>query len=66
MGGLIMEDKIPVWTSKTLWCSLIVAVAPLFPPLQAVIVANPEITSLAVGGLFAILRLFTKKPLGVK
>jgi hypothetical protein len=58
-----MQYKSP-WFSKTLWCSVIIAVAPFIPPVQAVIVAHPEIVSVAVGGLFALLRVVTKQPIG--
>ena len=47
------------WESKTLWVSLIVAVAPLFPPAQAFIIANPTAVAGAVGAVFAALRLWT-------
>ena len=56
-----MLDGIPVWASKTLWMSLIVAVAPFFPPAQAVLIANPEITYVVVGGIFAVLRVISGK-----
>lgn len=56
-----METTKP-WMSKTLWAGLIVAIAPFFPPVQAIVVANPEIASIAVGAIFSALRLVTKKP----
>jgi hypothetical protein len=52
-------DGAAPWESKTLWVSLIVAVAPLFPPAQAFIVANPTAVAGAVGAVFAALRLWS-------
>lgn len=46
------------WQSKTLWTSLIVAVAPLIPPVQALLVANPELAGTIVALVFAGLRVF--------
>lgn len=43
--------------SKTIWVSIFVALSGFFPPLQALIVANPEIASSAIGALFGILRV---------
>lgn len=56
------SPNVPAWKSKTLWAALIVAVAPVFPPAQALIAANPEIVGAIVGGIFAVLRVFTSKP----
>lgn len=56
-----MEATKP-WMSKTLWAGLIVAVAPFFPPAQAVLLAHPEAAGLVVGAIFSVLRLVTKKP----
>ncbi len=46
--------------SKTIWVSVIVAVAAFFPSVQVAISANPEIVGMVVGGIFAVLRLITK------
>lgn len=57
-----METTKP-WASKTLWAGVIVAVAPFFPPVQAVLIANPETASILVGALFSLLRLISGKTL---
>ncbi len=49
--------------SKTLWVSIIVAIAPLFPSVRAILVANPESAGLIVAGVFSVLRVLTGKPL---
>ena len=49
-----------VLKSKTFWMSLIVALAPLIPPVQAYVQANTEMVGLMVGGIFAVLRVITK------
>ena len=56
--------KKPAWKSKTLWSSILIAIAPLFPPAQAWIAANPEVYNAVLGGLFAVLRFVTKDKLG--
>jgi len=43
--------------SKTIWTSILVAVSGLFPPVQALMIANPEIASCVIGGLFGLLRI---------
>jgi hypothetical protein len=60
-----MDIKKP-WHSKTLWAGLLVAVAPFFPPLQAVLVANPEAAGMIVGALFSGLRFVTKDQVVLK
>ena len=60
-----METKKP-WMSKTLWAGLIIAIAPFFPPAQAVIIANPELVSMLVGALFAGLRVVSEKKVVLK
>lgn len=47
------------WQSKTLWVSAVVAGASFVPAVQAVAIANPEIVGLALGGVFALLRIIT-------
>lgn len=59
------EEKSPL-QSKTIWTSVLIAVAGFFPPIQAIVIANPEIASIAVGGLFSISRLFQKKKVTIK
>lgn len=49
--------------SKTLWVSLIIALAPLFPAVREILVANPEAASMVVGGVVAFLRVITKQPI---
>ena len=46
--------------SKTLWVSLIVGIAPLFPAVQTYIKANPEIAGTIVATVFGVLRVLTK------
>lgn len=51
-----------VLKSKTLWVSLIVAIAPLFPVVQDIVSKNPEAVAGIVGAVFAILRITTTQP----
>lgn len=44
---------------------MIVAIAPFFPPAQAMIIANPEIAGIIVGGVFSLLRVLNGKTLPV-
>lgn len=60
----VSENK-QFWASKTMWMSLIVAVAPICPPLNAIISAHPELVSLVVGGIFAGLRMMTTKKISI-
>lgn len=46
--------------SKTLWVSLIVSIAPLFPEVQEILKDDPEIVGVSIGVIFTILRLLTK------
>ena len=50
--------------SKTLWVSLIMAIAPIFPQVQEIIVSKPEVVGMVVGGVFSLLRVATTQPLG--
>ena len=52
--------------SKTLWVSLIVALAPLFPAVRELIAANPEAVSALVGFIFGVLRLTTTQSIVLK
>jgi hypothetical protein len=49
------ESKAP-WESKTMWVAAITALAPLYPPLGAVVAANPGVVLAAVSAVFAGLR----------
>lgn len=42
--------------SKTQWAALLVAIAPSIPPVQAALVANPQLAGVIVGALFSIIR----------
>lgn len=59
------EDGTPIWLSKTLWTSIVVAAAPLFPPVAQIVVTNPTLCSFVVGAVFSVLRVVTKTPLKV-
>ena len=61
-----MDESKKALQSKTLWSGLIVALAPFFPPAQAIIVANPELVSMLVGALFAGLRVVTDQNVVLK
>lgn len=50
--------------SKTLWASLITALIPLFPEVEALVIANPKLVMTGVGVAFSILRMLTSKKLG--
>ena len=55
------------WQSKTVWVSVISALAPLAcPPLAVWIQANPEVFSIAMGAVFTGLRLVTNVDIGLK
>lgn len=58
-----MEGK-SVWKSKTIWVSILIAVAPLYPPLGAFVSESPAIASFVVSTIFGVLRLVTKAPIG--
>lgn len=46
--------------SKTIWTSIVVAAAGFFPPVQALIISNPEIATSFIGMLFSLLRIKTE------
>jgi hypothetical protein len=58
-----MESK-KIWQSKTVWVSILVAIAPLYPPLGAFVTESPAIASFIVSTIFGALRLVTNKPIG--
>lgn len=53
-----MESKKP-WQSKTIWASLIVAIAAFFPPISAWISQNPEMFATVLTALFVAIRFIT-------
>jgi hypothetical protein len=58
-----MDNKRP-WASKTLWTSLIVAAAPLYPPIGQFVAENPDAAGAIVAIIFATLRVLSSQ--GVK
>lgn len=54
------------FTSKTLWMSLIVAVAGFFPPIKAFIESNASLVTAVIGFIFGFLRFKTDAPIGLK
>lgn len=54
-----MEDKV-LWKSKTLWVSLILAIAAFFPVVRDFVAANPVVFEVVVAGVFAVLRFVSK------
>ena len=61
-----MDDVKHPWESKTLWAGLIMAVVPLFPPVAALVAANPALAGALAGAITAGLRLMTQKKVVVK
>ena len=60
------SSKKAPWKSKTIWVSVISALAPLAcPPLAVWIQTNPELFSGAIGVLFMGLRLVTNVDIGL-
>lgn len=47
------------WQSKTLWMSLIVAVAAFVPGVDAFVKANLEMVAIMLGVIFSALRLIS-------
>lgn len=43
--------------SKTIWASILIAVSGFFPPLQALIALNPEMSTAIISGIFGLLRV---------
>ncbi len=60
-----MEVK-PYWASKTLWFNLVVAIAAFWPPAHTIVTSNEEYFLTAIGIVNVLLRLITKKPLGIQ
>lgn len=56
----------PLWKSRTLWVSLISAVAAFFPAVQLFIQASPEAYALILSGVFGALRVISKDKLSVE
>lgn len=52
------------WQSKTLWASLIVALAPMIPGVGPLVAANPEVAAAFVGLIFGALRLTSEGKVG--
>lgn len=61
-----MVETKKAWQSRTLWIGLVAAIVPFFPPAAAVIAANPEVTGLALSGIFSALRMITKDRVVIK
>lgn len=55
-----MESNKPSWQSKTVWLSLLTAVAPLIPGASEFLAQNPDTVVSGLGLLFLALRLITK------
>lgn len=49
-----------VWQSKTIWVNIIMAITAFFPPVQAYLVAHPDIFTMIFVGVNMVLRLITK------
>lgn len=64
------QAAVKPWQSKTLWASVIIAVVPLIPGVGPVVsgvfATNPELAAAVVGAVFGVLRLITKKEIGLK
>ena len=60
-----METKKP-WESRTNWIGIIIALSALFPQVQAVIAANPELVVQALSAIFIGLRFITKGKIEIK
>jgi len=55
------------YKSKTMWVSLLTALVPnIFPEAQEFIQQHPDYIALSVGVVFALLRVSTKQPVGLK
>lgn len=54
------EDNKKPWMSKTIWYGVLLGLAGLFPPAQAVLAANPELATAVAGGVVIALRFLTK------
>jgi len=66
-GDSKMENEnVKPWQSKTMWMSAIVAGAGFCPPLAALMAANPAVTSMAIGGIFSLLRVVSKGKIAIK
>ena len=45
-----------LWQSKTIWVALVQAILAFFPGYQAMVVAHPELFTLGISALMAMLR----------
>lgn len=59
-----MPAKKP-WQSKSVWMAVIVAVAAFVPAVQAYMASNPELVGLALGAVFAGLRLISNGKISI-
>jgi hypothetical protein len=55
-----------VFQSRTFWAAVLMAVAPVIPPVGALVAAYPDIAGLLAGLVTAGLRMATDKPVTVK
>lgn len=60
-----LETKSP-WQSKTMWTALIMALAPLIPPVGAFVSTNPALAGLLAGGITAGLRMLSSSKVELK
>jgi hypothetical protein len=65
MAAAADEARKP-WLSKTVWVAAITALAPLYPPIGAIVAANPETVAAVVGAVFAGLRMLSSGKVGLK
>lgn len=54
-----MISSKPWYASKTLIAAAITSLAPLFPPIAAVVQANPSLVLASISGIFAVLRIIS-------
>lgn len=61
-----LDDVKSVWQSKTVWAAIIMAIAPLIPPVGVFVAANPALVGVIAGGITAGLRMVTSKQVTLK
>lgn len=54
------------WLSKTLWMSLLVAVAAFFPAVSKFVAENPQAVLTILSLVFGVLRLVTKGRISIE